>query len=229
MHGCKWRIFAVGEDIGCSHCFDTIGFVLLEVHFSNEFSEFGFSSLGLSTDGEVTERFHSVFVLCHGLAHSLRHFLEVGLCLFVIKQWAEGQLFSDVLCIICDAILSSHHVEEVIKRQLHTHPHVVEGQAAHFSLDIVRHEFRFNGGLDGFRGIFAIASRVHGLKHVLNSLLNRLGVLVEQLEWSGGVSIATHIGKGIFDVDFTTALPDGIPYCNEGEREQDDHVQRLAT
>ena len=124
--------------------------MLLEVHFSNEFCKLRFCSLRLSTDGEVTERFHSVFVLCHRFADSLRHILEVGLCFLVIKQRAEGQLLSDVLCIIRDAILSSHHVEEVVKRQLHTHAHVVEGQTAHFSLDIVRHEFRFDGGLDGF-------------------------------------------------------------------------------
>ena len=64
---------------------------------------------------------------------------------------------------------------------------------------------------------------------MLNGLLNRLGVLVEQFEWSGGVSIATHIGKGIFDVDLATALPDCIPYCNEGQWKQDDHVERFAT
>ena len=167
--------------------------MLLEVHFSDEFSQFDLGSLGLSTDGEVTKRFNSVLVLCNGFRNCLGHFLQICFCLVVIKQRAEGELFSDVLCIIRDAILSSYHVEEVIKAELNAHAHVVEGQSAHLGLHVISHEFSLNGGLDGFRCIFAVACGVHCIKHVLDRLLDGLSVLVEQLEGCDGVSIATDI------------------------------------
>ena len=60
---------------------------------------------------------------------------------------------------------------------------------------------------------------------MLDRLFDGLSVLVEQFEWCDGVSVATDIGEGIFDVHLAAALPDCITNGHEGEWEQDDHVE----
>ena len=132
MHGSQRNIISVGEDVSSCLCFNTIGFVLLEVHFTNQLSEFVFSCLGLAADGKVSKGLHRILVLCHGFRYGLGHGFHVRLCFFVIKEWAEGQLLCDVLSIVCNAVLPTHHVKEVIDGDMYTKSSVVHGQSSHF-------------------------------------------------------------------------------------------------
>ena len=229
VHGCKRGIFSVREHVSCRHCFHSIRIIFFDVDFSDEVSQFGFCRLGLTADGEVSECFYSIFVPCNRLSDSLRHLFEILLGFLVIEQRAEGQLLCDILSIVSNPVLARDHVQEVIKAELYTHSHVIESQTANFGLDVVRRKFRFNGGLNRFACVPSIACDVDRIKHVFNRLLHRLCVRMEQFERRHRMTGSASIRECIFDMDFATALPDGVADGNEREGKQDDHVQRFAT
>ena len=84
---------------------------------------------------------------------------------------------------------------------MHTKSPVVHGQSPQFCLDIVGFELGLDRHLNGLRCIFTIAGRIHCLQHILNRFFDGSCVLVEQLKRRHFMSVATNIGKGIFNMD----------------------------
>ena len=121
--------------------------MFFQVYFTNQIGYLLLGRLCFSTDGEVTQRQHSVLVTCYGVSNGLRHELQIILCFLVIQERSKRKLLCYILCIVSNTVLSSNHVEEVLDAYMNAKPPIIGNHMAQFSFHVVSNEFGFDGSL----------------------------------------------------------------------------------
>gem|GEM_PF-5243631 len=232
MHRCEWVLVAAAEDVGRCGDLSLVRSVFEKIDLADQFSENVAFTPGEAGAGEVVQVLNRVLILRDRGRDHLGHGEQELARLLVLVQGAEGELFSDILRIVGDAVLTCDHVEEDIL--VHRETHAGSEHVTDFGLDAIRLEFSLLRGDDRCGRVLARDRVVDRFKHVVDRGLNRDRVVVEDGEDRAGRTgdrlAHRHLGdddRHIDLLDLDLGPGDDVDDASHREQRDDQDVVRI--